>query len=429
MARFIVEGGIPLQGRVRASGAKNAVLPIMAATVLVAGEYRLVGVPRLSDVEVMAEILRRLGVKVTEEREGDLRCLCLDTRSMREWRIHEFLMRGLRSSIFLLAPLMGRMGEATVSYPGGCAIGPRPVDLHLHALSALGARLAESHGCIHAEATMLTGGEVVLSYPSVGATETAIMAATLASGETVIRGAAREPEIVDLQNFLNGLGARIRGVGTPVIRITGVERLNPTGEHAIIPDRIEAGTYLLAGAVTGGVVQVDGARADHLRAFLSKLARAGVVFRENEAGIVVERSGRLRGLTLKTGPYPGFPTDLQPQISVLAAIADGESRITEAVFENRLGHWNELRKMGAKVLLKERTALAEGGRLRGTTVAAADLRGGAALILAALAATGETVVEGTKHIDRGYEDLEGKLGNLGARIRREADELGKLAFG
>ncbi len=412
-----------------ASGAKNAVLPLMAAAVLAAGEYRLVGVPRLADVEVMAEILRRLGVKVREEREGDLRCLCLDTRTMREWRIHEFLMRGLRSSIFLLGPLLGRMGEATVSFPGGCAIGPRPVDLHLQALRALGAKLDESHGCIHAQAAALTGGEVVLSYPSVGATETAIMAAVLARGETVLRGAAREPEIVDLQNFFNGLGARIRGAGTTVIRITGVERLHSMGQHCVISDRIEAGTYLLAGAISGGEVQVDGARADHLRAFLHKLVRAGVVIRENEAGITVEGTRRLQGVTLKTGPYPGFPTDLQPQISVLAALAEGESRITETVFENRLGHWNELRKLGARVLLKDRTALVAGGQLRGAKVAADDLRGGAALILAGLAAAGETVVEGSGHIDRGYENLEGKLGSLGARIRREVDEVGKLASG
>lgn len=289
--------------------------------------------------------------------------------------------------------------------------------------------MAENHGCIHAQASRLTGGEVALGYPSVGATETALMAAVLACGETVVRGAAQEPEIVDLQNFLNGLGARIRGAGTPVIRVTGVERLASTGEHRVIPDRIEAGTYLLAGAVTGGVVRVEGARADHLRSFLREVAGTGAIFREDRSGIAVEGPPRPRGLTVKSGPYPGFPTDLQPPVSVLAAVADGESRITEAVFENRLGHWNELRRMGAGVSLEGRTALVEGGRLHGAAVTAADLRGGAALVLAALAADGRTVVEGTGHIDRGYEGLERKLGDLGARVRREGDELEGLASG
>lgn len=418
--RYVIRGGNRLKGAVRLSGAKNATLPLLAACLLTADECRIHGAPDLRDVEVMTEILRRLGASVTWHQDGGngQRHLRVSAACLITYEVHEYLMREMRSSIFLMGPLLGRLGRVRVSYPGGCAIGPRPIDFHLQGLIALGAKIREKYGFIYAETDCLTGCEIHLDFPSVGATENLMMAAVLARGTTVIRNAAKEPEIVDLQNFLNGIGARVKGAGTDVIRIEGVESLGGT-DHTVIPDRIEAGTFMAAAAATGGDVKVEGVIPEHVEAITAKLREAGATVEEDRDTIRVQGPERLKAVDVKTLPYPGFPTDMQPQIMTLMAVAEGTSIITETVFENRFSQSEELRRMGAHIKTDGRTAVVKGVEaLSGAVVEARDLRSGAGLVLAGLIAEGVTMVEGVHHLDRGYESIDRKLTLLGADIRR-----------
>lgn len=413
MDKFIVTGEVQLKGDVKVSGAKNAALPIMAAAALCAGETVIHGVPDLSDIRTMRDILVLLGAKV--ERTGS--SLAIDTRGMNETAIPEKLMRGMRASVFLMGPVLGRMSEVELSYPGGCPIGPRPVDLHIKALKKLGAHVEESYGRITVKATKLTGGEIVFDFPSVGATENAMMAAVLAEGVTVIRNAAREPEIIDLQNFLNQMGAKIAGGGSDTIHIMGVQRLSPT-EYTVMPDRIEAGTFLLAGAITAGDVTVENCTSEHLFALLDKLSAVGANLTLG-ADFIRIQAGRLCGADIKTLPFPGFPTDLQAPMLSLLTIAKGTSVVTETIFENRFQHVDPLVRMGANIRVEGRNAVVRGVEsLTGAVVEAYDLRAGGALILAALAARGRSEIHSVHHIDRGYESIERKLQGLGAKIIR-----------
>lgn len=422
MDRFVIKGGRPLFGRVRVSGSKNATLPMLAATVLTAEPCVVMDAPDLKDVEVMVGILRWLGVDVetgVDPRSGR-GFIRVTARTLVTHEVDEHQMREMRSSIFLMGPLLGRLRRARVCYPGGCAIGPRPIDYHLRGLRALGVHIEERAGFIYAEASRLLGTEVHLDFPSVGATENLIMAAVLAEGTTIIRNAAKEPEIVDLQTFLNAMGAKVRGAGTDIIRVQGVEGLGPA-EHAVIPDRIEAGTFMIAAAGTGGEVEVDNIIPEHIEAVTAKLREAGVEVEDGPGrGLVrVRATGRPRAVDCKTLPYPGFPTDVQPQFMALMSVADGTSIITETVFENRFTQAEELRRMGASIKTEGRTAVVKGvERLSGASVEATDLRNGAALIIAGLQADGATTVTNIVHVDRGYEALEVKLRGLGADVQR-----------
>jgi len=413
MEKFIVKGEVQLNGNIRVSGAKNAILPIMAATLLCSGISIIHDIPYLRDITVMQDILGLLGAKIT--REGST--LLVDTTNIKEIEIPEHLMREMRASVFLMGPLLGRFNKVRLSYPGGCAIGPRPIDLHIKALEKIGARVKESFGFIKASADCLTGGEINFDYPSVGATENAMMASVLASGLTVIRNAAREPEIYDLQVFLNKMGARITGAGTDTIQIYGCEKLVPA-EHTVMSDRIQAGTFLLAAAITRGDIVVENIMPEHLFTLIDKLKDIGAQITMGNNFIRV-KAGDLRGVDIKTLPYPGFPTDLQAPLLSLLTVATGTSIITETIFENRFKHVNELLRMGAKIKVEGRTAIIRGmPKLTGAIVAATDLRAGGALVLAALAAEGISEIENVYHIDRGYERLEEKLQSLGANISR-----------
>lgn len=414
MEKFIVIGGKRLYGKIRVSGAKNATLPILAASLLTEGCSTVYEAPRLRDVAMMKELLTYLGVKITYEGNA-LRLDCSDVRSM---EISEELMRRMRASNLVMGALLGRFGRVRASYPGGCAIGSRPMDLHLKGFISLGARISEKHGYILAEAEELTGSEIHLDFPSVGATENLMMAAVLAKGQTVIRNAAKEPEIVDLQNYLNGLGANIRGAGTDSVKIQGVAKLGST-THTVIPDRIEAGTHLVAAAITGGDVTVSNVIPEHVESVIAKLKEAGQDIETGEDWVRVKSNGQVKAVDLKTLPYPGFPTDMQAQMMVLMTVAEGTSVISETVFENRFKHVDELRRMGADIKIEGRAAIVKGiPKLSGTFVQAPDLRAGAALVLAGLVAEDATVIEDIWHIDRGYENLERKYSALGARIMR-----------
>ena len=417
---YEITGGAKIRGTVRISGAKNAVLPMLAATLLVDRPCGIIDAPDLRDVTVMTQILERLGARVAVGNDQDgKRTLMVDAKSIWTHEVPENLVRQMRSSIFLMGPLLGRLGKVRVSYPGGCAIGPRPIDLHLSSLQALGVRIEERAGYIDAYANRLQGTEIHLDFPSVGATENTMMAAVTAKGTTIIRNAAKEPEIVDLQNFLNAIGAKIRGAGLDVIRIEGTQNLGGA-KHQAIPDRIETGTFMVAACITGGEVLVENCIEEHVEAVIAKLREAGA--RVEEAGdhrLHVFGPSRMRAVDFKTLPYPGFPTDMQPQIMSLMSLGMGTSVITETIFENRFNQAEELRRMGANIKTEGRTAVIKGvERLFGATVEASDLRSGAALVLAGLAAEGRTVVEGCHHIDRGYEGLESKLNLLGANVRR-----------
>lgn len=414
MEKFIVIGGKRLHGKIRVSGAKNATLPILAASLLTEGCSTISDTPRLRDVAVMKELLTYLGVKI--DCEGS--ALRLDGSGVRSLEISEELMRRMRASNLVMGALLGRFGYVRSSYPGGCAIGSRPMDLHLKGFIALGAKITEKHGFIVAEAKKLRGSEIHLDFPSVGATENLMMAAALAEGQTIIRNAAKEPEIVDLQNYLNGLGADIRGSGTDAIKIRGVEKLGST-THSVIPDRIEAGTHMVSAAITGGEVTVTNVIPEHIEAVIAKLREAGVTIETGEDWVRVKSDGQVQAVDLKTLPYPGFPTDMQAQLMVLMTIAGGTSVISETVFENRFKHVDELRRMGADIKIEGRAAIVKGTpKLSGTFVQATDLRAGAALVLAGLVAEDATVIEDIWHIDRGYEDIEKKYAALGARIMR-----------
>ncbi|HAI20509.1 MAG TPA: UDP-N-acetylglucosamine 1-carboxyvinyltransferase [Clostridiales bacterium UBA8153] len=417
--RYVIQGRRRLEGQVRVSGAKNAVLPVMAATVLARRPCLLQDAPDLRDVAVMSEILRGLGARVRWVEYGGRRALEVDPSAISVTEVPDQLMQQMRSSIFLMGPILGRLGRVRISHPGGCAIGPRPIDLHLRGLEALGATIRERYGYIHAEANRLRGREVHLDFPSVGATENVMMAAVLADGVTIIRNAAKEPEIIDLQNFLNGMGARVKGAGLDAIRIEGVEHLEGA-EHAVSPDRIETGTFMATAALVGGEIRIDNCIPEHLDAVIAKLRECGVTIREEVGRLQVTGSGRPLPVDVKTLPYPGFPTDMQPQFMVLACCARGTSVITETIFENRFKHVEELCRMGAQIKTEGRSAIVRGVEcLSGAAVEATDLRNGAALVMAGLAAEGTTVVSGVTHIDRGYEKLELKLAQLGADIRRE----------
>lgn len=414
MDRFLITGGAPLKGTVRIAGAKNATLPIMAASLLCPGTCEIHEVPDLRDVRVMCEILKLMGAKV-EAGKGYCR---IDAASVAACEVPENLMREMRSSIFIMGALLGRLGKVKVSYPGGCAIGPRPIDLHLKGLSALGAKITEKHGYVLAEGPALRGSDVHLDFPSVGATENIMMAAVKAQGVTFIRNAAKEPEVVDLQNFLNKMGAKIRGAGTDTIKIEGVSDLHPTS-HSVIPDRIEAGTFMLAAAMTQGDVHLENVIAEHTEPVAAKLRETGAEVVSSGEGIYVTARRRLQAVDIKTLPYPGYPTDMQPQTMAMLSVAEGTSVAIENIFVNRFKHVDELRRMGAQIKIEGRAAVIRGvERLSGACVEASDLRAGVALVLAGLVADGQTVLENVYHIDRGYEALEEKLRRLGAQVQR-----------
>lgn len=414
MERIIIKGGSRLKGAVKVSGAKNAVLPILGASLLCGGESKIYNVPRLRDVEVMVELLRHLGARIYRE-DHQLR---IDTTHVESREIGESLMRRMRASNLVLGPLLGRFGAVVISQPGGCNIGSRPMDLHLRGMRALGATIDEKAGYVRARVSKLIGADIHLDVPSVGATENILMAASVARGVTVLRNAAREPEIVDLQNYLNGMGAKISGAGTDMIRIKGVQTLHSC-RHNVIPDRIEAGTHLVAAAITRGEITVQNIIPEHVEPVLAKLREAGAELDIAGDAVRICCLRRLRAVDVKTMPYPGFPTDMQPQIMALLSVADGTSTVTENVFENRFKHVPELGRLGADIRIEGSTAIVKGREsLSGAGVEASDLRAGAALVLAGLGAENTTVVEQVQHIDRGYERLEEKYRILGADIAR-----------
>ncbi len=409
-----IEGGARLTGTVEVSPAKNAVLPLMAAALLAPGRSRLRRVPRLSDVRTLARLLEHLGAGV-EFGDGGL---WVDAARVPGREAPYELVKTMRASVLVLGPLVARFGRARVSLPGGCAIGARPIDMHLKGLEAMGARVVLEHGYVEVTARRLRGARIVLDLPTVTGTENLMMAAALAEGRTLIENAAREPEVEDLARCLNAMGGRVRGAGSSVIEIDGVGELGPM-DHLPVPDRIEAGTFLVAGALCGGEVTVRGARADHLDALVAKLKQAGARVDPVEDGLRVRGDGRARSVDVRTGPYPGFPTDMQAQFMALMAVGRGLSVITETVFENRFMHVPELNRMGADIRVEGGSAVVRGvRRLSGARVMATDLRASAALVLAGLVADGTTVVSRVYHLDRGYERLEEKLAGLGARIRR-----------
>lgn len=413
MERLMIAGGTRLKGEIRASGAKNAILPIMAAALLCPETCLVAEIPDLRDVQIMGQILRLLGARV--ELGGGR--LLVEGQRVEPREVDEQLMRQLRASNLVLGPLLGRCGRARIAFPGGCDIGSRPMDLHTKGIQALGARVTERYGYLEAEGR-LRGAEIHLDFPSVGATENLMMAAVLAEGTTIIRNAAKEPEIVDLQNFLNGMGARVRGAGLDTIRIDGVRQLHAV-QHSVIPDRIEVGTHLVAGAITGGDLLVEGCIPEHVEPVCAKLREAGVQVEEHGNALRVRGSRPWRAVNIMTMPYPGFPTDMQPQMMALLSLARGTSVLNEGIFENRFKHVDELRRMGADIRLQGRVAVVQGvERLSGATVRASDLRAAAALVLAGMAAESVTIVEDVLHLDRGYEALERKYAAVGASIRR-----------
>lgn len=415
--KLIVRGGNRLVGTVKTSGAKNAVLPIIAASILGETPSHLDEIPKLEDVRTICGVLKYLGVKIDDSKEHEL---ILDTSKITAYEAPYELVRTMRASFVVLGPLLARMGHARISQPGGCAIGSRPIDLHLKGFEALGAKISQDHGFVEAYAPNgLKGADIYLDFPSVGATENIMMAACLAEGTTTLENPAEEPEIVDLANYLNQMGARIRGAGTDVIRIEGVKSMHGA-EHTAIPDRIEAGTYMIAAAMTHGDVIIENVLAEHQKPLLAKLREAGVLIEEDIDRIHVSCPGELKGVNVKTLPYPGFPTDMQAQFMAMMTISQGRSTVMETVFENRFMHVVELNRMGASIATTgARGAIIEGpAKLTGCEVSATDLRAGAAMILAGLVAEGTTTVGNLHHIDRGYEDIVGKLKALGADIQR-----------
>ncbi len=421
MEKLVIRGGKRLEGRIRVSSAKNAVLPIIAATMLASTPSRLLEIPHLEDVQTICEVISSLGVKVDMHKEAQE--IIFDASELTATEAPYDLVRRMRASFLVMGPLLARKGEARISLPGGCAIGSRPIDLHLKAFEALGAQIEVGDGYVHAVAPNgLIGNQIYLDFPSVGATENVIMAASLAKGKTIIENAAEEPEIVDLVTYLNSMGANIRGAGTNIIRIEGVPELKGA-VHTVIPDRIEAGTYLIAAAMAGGDVYVENALSEHLKPVVAKLKEVGVTVEEDIEGIRVISNGQLKAADIKTLPYPGFPTDMQAQFMALTTIANGTSTVMETVFENRFMHVDELQKMGAQIRIEVRSAIVDGvKKLHGAKVRATDLRAGAALVCAGLVAEGTTEIDHLYHIDRGYDDLVGKLQRLGADIVRVDEE-------
>ncbi|QUB97699.1 UDP-N-acetylglucosamine 1-carboxyvinyltransferase [Leptotrichia sp. oral taxon 221] len=413
---FKVKGKTPLNGTIKVSGAKNAALPIIIATLVAKGEYILRNVPNLRDIRVLMKLLEDLGMETEKLDETTYRIV--NNGFKRNEASYE-IVKQMRASFLVMGPMIANLDEAVVSLPGGCAIGSRPVDLHLKGFELLGAEITRVHGYIHAKADKLKGAEIPLGFPSVGATQNIMMAAVKAPGKTVISNAAREPEIVDLGNFLNKMGAKITGLGTPNIEIEGVEELHAV-EYSIMPDRIEAGTYVIASLITEGELKIENANLDDLGVFKTELEAMGVKF-EKEGNIltVIGDLKKLKPAKIKTLPHPGFPTDMQPQMMLLQALVNGGSSMEETVFENRFMHVPEFNRMGTDIIIKHGIAMINGGlSLTGAEVMASDLRAGAALVLAGLVADGETIINRVYHIDRGYDKLEQKLNAVGADIQR-----------
>ncbi|HXG51206.1 MAG TPA: UDP-N-acetylglucosamine 1-carboxyvinyltransferase [candidate division Zixibacteria bacterium] len=419
MDKVVIQGGTPLRGEVRASGSKNAALPVLISSLLTAEPCTYEAIPRLADISTTFKLLSGLGVAVDKEgwSEGTGRVFVRADR-VTDFQAPYDLVKTMRASFLVLGPLLARFGRARVSTPGGCAIGTRPVNLHLKGLAAMGASIEQVHGYVEARSAKLKGAKIYLDIPSVGATENLMMAATLAEGTTVIENAAKEPEVEDLAIALSGMGARISGAGTDIITIEGVPELHGV-THTVIPDRIEAGSFVIAGALTGGDIVVKGVRPDHLDAFFIKLREAGVDLTVGKDAVRVRSGMRVKSVDVTTLPYPGFPTDLQAQMMVLMSVADGVSVITETIFENRFMHAQELDRMGADIRLEGNRAIVRGVRaLSGAPVMATDLRASVSLVLAGLVASGTTEVARVYHLDRGYERIEQKLSQLGADIRR-----------
>lgn len=417
MEKLIVKGGNRLVGAVKTSGAKNAVLPIIAASILGTTPSHLDEVPMLEDVHTISEVLKCLGLAVECSPEKNV--LDIDSTEITSYEAPYDLVRTMRASFLVMGPLLARIGKARISMPGGCAIGARPIDIHLKGFEALGVKIEQGHGYIEASAPEgLKGTSIYFDFPSVGATENIMMAASLAEGTTILENAAEEPEIVDLANYLNKMGAKIRGAGTDTIRIEGVDKLHGA-DYTIIPDRIEAGTYMIAAAMTGGDVIVENVLPEHQKPLIAKLREAGAVVEEDIDKVRVIGQNPLKAVSIKTLPYPGFPTDMQAQMMAMMVIAEGRSKVTETVFENRFMHVVELNRMGAQISTEGRSAVIDGPcKLTGCDVRATDLRAGAAMILAGLVAEGTTRIGDLHHIDRGYENIVAKLKNLGADIER-----------
>lgn len=411
----MVEKSLPLKGNVRISGAKNSALPILAASLLGTEDIVLEDVPRLKDVGVMCQVLESLGAKVEKLDENTIK---INSKDINNYETKYELMSKMRASFLVMGPLLGRLGKTKNSLPGGCAIGTRPIDLHLKGFKSLGAEIDSDHGNISAYADELVGEKIYLDFPSVGATENIMMASVLAKGETTIDNAAMEPEIVDLANFLNKLGADVRGAGTSTIRIRGVEKL-AGGNHKIIPDRIEAGTFMVAAAITGGDVVVENVITNHIKPVIAKLEEAGCEITVNADKVRVKAPKRPKAIDVKTMPYPGFPTDMQSQFMALMSVSEGTSVCIETVFENRFMHVDELKRMGADIKIDGRSAIIYGVEsLTSAPVKATDLRAGAALVLAGLVSEGVTEIINIEHIDRGYENIEEKFRSLGGKIKR-----------
>ncbi len=415
--RFLITGGIPLHGTVVIDGAKNSALSIMAACLLTSEKCILENVPQLKDVYSMIEVIKTLGVKV-EWKENNT--LYIDSDDFNNFEAPYELVKTMRASFLVMGPLLARLNKAKISLPGGCAIGARPVDFHLKGFRALGADIITEKGYIQAEVKRLKGNDIYFDFPSLGATENIMMAASLAEGITMIENAAKDPEVIELGNFLNKMGAKVNGLGSDIITIEGVKRLKGV-KYRIIPDRIEAGTYMVAAAITGGTVEIDNVNPSYLKSCIVKLEEAGIkVEIKEDDNIIISNTDAIKSVDIKTMPFPGFPTDLQAQFMALMTIASGTSIITENVFESRFAHAGDLRRMGADIKVEGRNCIIKGvKKLSAAPVMASDLRGGAALILASLAAEGTTEISRIYHIDRGYVRIEDKLSNLGAKIKRE----------
>lgn len=412
MKNMIITGGTPLRGQVKIGGAKNAALAIIAAALLTEEPVIIDNVPDISDVNVMLSIVQNLGVEAGWCEKNTIR---IHARGKFGNDTPYELVKKLRASNLLLGPILARRGVVEISLPGGCNIGSRPMDLHFKGLAGMGAEVVLEHGVVKARCNKLQGSKVYLDFPSVGATENIMMAGVLASGQTVIENVAKEPEIVDLANFLNSMGAKVRGAGTDVIRIDGVEQLSG-GRYSVIPDRIEAGTFMVAAAATGGDILLDGIISTHVEPLIAKLREAGVEVSDEHEKIRVRRTGELKPIDIKTLPYPGFPTDMQSQMMAMLTMVKGTSVIVENIFENRLKVADEFKRMGAKIKVEGRSAIIQGvSKLQGAKVKASDLRAGAALVIAGLMAVGETEISNTHYIDRGYENIRAKLASLGAK--------------
>ena len=415
MEKYVINGGKPLQGEVDISGAKNAAVAIIPAALMVDGICRIENMPQISDTDMLLTILTQLGAEVRMICPGTIE---IDSRNVRFCDAPFELMRKIRASYYLIGAMLGRFGSAKTTMPGGCNFGVRPIDQHIKGMNALGAEVDVRNGFVYAEAEggKLHGAKIYLDKVSVGATMNIILAATMASGRTIIENAAREPHIVDLANFRNSMGADVRGAGTDTVKVNGVERLHG-GSYSIIPDQIEAGTYMVAAAATGGEVLVKNVIPKHLECISAKLRETGTIVQEYEDSVLVKGNGHLRKANVKTLPYPGFPTDMQPQMGVLMCMANGTSVITEGIYDNRFKYVNELRKMGADIQVDGRIAIFEGSaKLTGAPVMACDLRAGAAMVIAGLCASGKTEIEDIHFIERGYENFVGKLRKLGADI-------------